>query len=151
MKSMGVPHELRADMSVTDLAYCILKNRGKAVPFKELIDEIMRVKAMGAENRGRLAAQIHTEINLDSRFLHQGSGEWGLKDWLPRSAKVVRMRSSGTPNTPSRQRPALSREETDEDEDGERYGYEREEEEETLNDDGDEYDYENEDLYGDDE
>lgn len=146
MKSMGVPHELRADMSVTDLAYSILKNRGAAVSFKELIAEIMRVKAMGAENRGRLAAQIHTEINLDSRFLHQGSGEWGLRDWLPRSAKVVRMRSS---SNSGRQRADAARDDFEDDED--RFEYDREEEDEGLNDDREEYEYENEDLYEDEE
>lgn len=146
MKSMGVPHELRPDMSVTDLAYSILKNRGTAVSFKELIAEIMRVKAMGAENRGRLAAQIHTEINLDSRFLHQGGGEWGLRDWLPRSAKVVRMRSSTSAS--GRQRSNAARDDFDEDD--ERFEDERDDDE-GLNDDGEEYEYENEDLYGDDE
>lgn len=147
MKSMGVPHELRPDMSVTDLAYSILKNRGAAVSFKELIAEIMRVKAMGAENRGRLAAQIHTEINLDSRFLHQGGGEWGLRDWQPRSAKVVRMRSSASNS--GRQRSEAGRDDFEDDED--RFEYDREDEDEGLNDESEEYDYENEDLYGDDE
>jgi DNA-directed RNA polymerase subunit delta len=135
-------------MSVTDLAYCILKNRGKAVPFKELIDEIMAVKAMGVENRGRLAAQIHTEINLDSRFLHQGNGEWGLRDWAPKAAKLVRIRPAGPGAPPARPRPELTREDFEDEEDQERYSYDRDEEDESLNDDGEEYDYENEDLYG---
>lgn len=95
-------------MSVTDLAYCILKGHGKAIHFKELIQEIVRVKDLNQENPGRLIAQIHTEINLDSRFLHQGNGEWGLRDWLPKGgAKVVKIRpTAGT--TTTRPRPSLS-------------------------------------------
>lgn len=89
---MGCPHEMRPDMSVTDIAFCVLKSRGKVLHFKELIAEIMRVKAINQENPGRLIAQWHTEINLDSRFIHQGNGEWGLREWQPKQAKVVKIR-----------------------------------------------------------
>lgn len=133
---MGCPEELRPDMSVTDLAYCILKNRGKPLHFKELINEILQVKALPQESPGRLAAQIHTEINLDSRFLHQGGGEWGLRDWQPKAGtKVVRIRT--TTSVPSRQRPELlpddefeadSDEDGSEDDDEESGEFEREEE-----------------------
>lgn len=103
---MGCPDELRPDMSVTDIAYVILKRRGKATHFKELIDEILKVKPMGQENPGRLLAQIHTEINLDSRFIHLGNGEWGLRDWQPKGGtKVIRIRT--TPAPVSRPRPEL--------------------------------------------
>lgn len=73
------------DMSVTDLAYAILKKSGKAMYYKDLIDNILQTKSIAAENQGRLIAQIHTEINLDTRFLHQGQGEWGLRDWAPKT------------------------------------------------------------------
>lgn len=73
------------DMSVTDLAYAILKQRGKAMYYKDLIDNILQTKSIAAENQGRLIAQIHTEINLDSRFFHKGQGEWGLRDWVPKA------------------------------------------------------------------
>lgn len=72
------------EMSVTDMAYSILKTRGKAMYYKELIDSILRAKSIAVENQGRVIAQIHTEINLDSRFFHKGHGEWGLRDWAPK-------------------------------------------------------------------
>jgi len=145
---MGCPEGLRPDMSVTDLAYCILKGRGKAVHFKELIQEIMRVKDLAQENPGRLIAQIHTEINLDSRFLHQGNGEWGLRDWLPKGgAKVVKIRPTTT--GPSRPRPNLSpldEEGFEEDEEEQERG------EEELEETDEEYlDYGRDDTYGDDD
>jgi len=28
-------------------------------------------------------AGIHTELNLDGRFIHVGKGVWGLKEWMP--------------------------------------------------------------------
>lgn len=110
---MGCPHEMRPDMSVTDIAACILKNRGKAVNFKELITEIMQVKAISQENPGRLIAQMHTEINLDSRFIHQGNGEWGLREWLNKGSKIVKIKPESAA-APVRGRPSLRDDEEDE-------------------------------------
>lgn len=133
---MGVPSELRPDMSVTDLAFTILKNYGRPMHFKQLISEVMRVKAISLENPGRLIAQMHTEINLDSRFIHQGNGEWGLREWQPKSSKVVKIRPEGS--APAAKRKGATRTpETDEDE----FGFDGEEEEEELVDEAeDEYD-----------
>lgn len=127
---MGCPADLRPDMTVTDLAYAILKHRGKSMHFKELINEILRVKAIPQENPGRMIAQIHTEINLDARFLHQGGGEWGLREWQKQSGtKVVRIRTGGTP---SRIRPELLPEDEDEFSDREDEGIEDEDEDDDL-------------------
>lgn len=127
---VGVPSELRPDMSVTDLAFTILKAAGKPIHFKQLISEVMRIKAINLENPGRLIAQMHTEINLDSRFIHQGNGEWGLREWQPKSAKVVKIRPEGSTPTRTRGRKAAD---LDEDE----FGFDGEDEE-GLSDEGDE-------------
>lgn len=110
---MGCPHEMRPDMSVTDIAFCILKNRGKTIHFKELISEVMRVKAINQENPGRLIAQMHTEISLDSRFIHHGGGEWGLREWQIKGSKIVKIRPE-TPSAPVRSRPLLRDDEEEE-------------------------------------
>lgn len=89
MNKVGIPHEMRPDMAVTDLAYAILKKGGQAMHFKDLISAVMAVKSLNQANSGRLIAQMHTEINLDSRFVHQGGGEWGLREW--QKGKVVRI------------------------------------------------------------
>lgn len=81
--------------SVTDLAYSILKSNGQAMHYRDLINEILRTKTIAGENRGRIIAQIHTEINLDSRFFHKGQGQWGLRDWVPRhAARIVQIRET---------------------------------------------------------
>jgi DNA-directed RNA polymerase subunit delta len=89
MNKVGIPHEMRPDMAVTDLAYAILKKGGKALHFKDLISAVMAIKSLNQANSGRLIAQMHTEINLDSRFVHLGAGEWGLREW--QKGKVVRI------------------------------------------------------------
>lgn len=128
---MGVPSELRADMSVTDLAFTILKNYGKPMHFKELISEVMRVKGINPENPGRLIAQMHTEINLDSRFNHLGAGEWGLRDWQPKGAKVVKIRPES--DTPAPKRGRSRRAVGDEDD----FALDGEEDDEELGDESD--------------
>lgn len=142
---MGCPHEMRPDMSVTDIAFCILKNRGKAVHFKELISEVIRVKAINQENPGRLIAQMHTEINLDSRFIHQGNGEWGLREWQPKASKVIKIRpeAPGTAAKGSRLRDDI---------DDEEEAFEAEEEDEfAAEEEADDYTERESDEYEDDE
>lgn len=142
---MGCPDELRPDMTVTDLAYAILKSRGKSMHFKELISEILKVKAIAQENPGRVIAQIHTEINLDARFHHQGGGEWGLREWQKQSGtKVVRIRTGGV--TPTRIRPELLPDDEDEFSDREDDAIEQDEE-----DDDAMPEYEGDDGYAEDE
>lgn len=142
---MGIPHEMRPDMTVTDLAFYILKNRGQSTHFKELITEIMRVKAMNQDNPGRLIAQMHTEINLDSRFIHHGAGEWGLREWMPKNAKVVRIRPESSSPAPAKGRAALR---TDDDEDD--FGFE-DEEDEGADESDDDSETEQDDYYKDDD
>ncbi len=142
---MGCPADLRPDMTVTDLAYAILKNRSKSMHFKELINEILKVKAIPQDNPGRMIAQIHTEINLDARFNHQGGGEWGLREWQKQSGtKVVRIRTGGA--TPTRIRPELLPDDEDEFSDREDDAIDREEEE----DEGTQ-DYDGDDAYAEDD
>jgi DNA-directed RNA polymerase subunit delta len=89
MNKVGIPHEMRPDMAVTDLAYAFLKKGGKAMHFKDLISAVMAVKSLNQAKSGRIIAQMHTEINLDARFVHLGAGEWGLREW--HKGKVVRI------------------------------------------------------------
>ena len=75
--------ELNSKMAEVDLAHGILKNSGKPLHYKELIDQIMAIKPMGGRDLGHIMAGVHTEINLDHRFVHMGQGLWGLKLWSP--------------------------------------------------------------------
>ncbi len=80
------------ELSATDLAYDILKSHGQAMYYKDLINEILGLQVYGGENVARLIAQIHTEINLDSRFQHKGGGQWGLREWTFKGGRVVNIK-----------------------------------------------------------
>jgi DNA-directed RNA polymerase subunit delta len=70
-------------MSEVDVAYHILKQAGQPVYFRELIEEVLRIKPVGSENWSRTAAAIYTQLNLDTRFSYQGKGKWGLRSVVP--------------------------------------------------------------------
>lgn len=53
--------------------------------YKDLLAEVLRLKGMEkTTDAGRLVASILTDINLDSRFVHMGQGQWALRRWAPK-------------------------------------------------------------------
>ncbi len=89
---------LDPESGAVDLAYRILLSNGQPMFYKELIEEVIRVKsrsqafAAANANPARLVAEIHTEINMDNRFQFLGKGQWGLRRWAPKQAS-----GKGTP------------------------------------------------------
>lgn len=69
--------------SEVDLAYEILKQGHQAMYFRDLINAVLSMKNQGMQAAAQLMAQVHTQINMDSRFIHMGKGMWGLAEWLP--------------------------------------------------------------------
>ncbi|HEY3314507.1 MAG TPA: DNA-directed RNA polymerase subunit delta [Bacillota bacterium] len=82
--------ELDPETSPVELAYRILLQSGQPMYYKDLIDEVVKVKTLSPAfaarglNPTRLMAEIHTEINMDNRFQHLGKGLWGLRRWAPK-------------------------------------------------------------------
>ena len=62
-----------------DIAYDVLKAHGNPMHYHNLIEEVLRRLGISQEAT-RIAAAL-TQINLDTRFLFLGRGEWGLKVW----------------------------------------------------------------------
>jgi DNA-directed RNA polymerase subunit delta len=74
-------------LSEADIAYQILKMDGQGKNFRELMQQVLTIKGIPAENP-QLMASLHTQITLDNRFIFMGQGVWGLKEWS--QSKVVR-------------------------------------------------------------
>ncbi|MDQ7794930.1 MAG: DNA-directed RNA polymerase subunit delta [bacterium] len=70
--------------TVGDVACSLLRENGKPMLFKDLLPLIAARGVVRAETPARVAAIIHTEINLDGRLQHLGGGLWGLRQWSPR-------------------------------------------------------------------
>ncbi len=75
--------EYNPHMSEADLAHAILKATGTPLYFRDLFEQVMTIKQLTGKNKEHIMAGIHTELNLDGRFIHVGKGVWGLKEWMP--------------------------------------------------------------------
>lgn len=67
--------------SLINLAHSILVEKGQAIPFNEIIDQII---ALGARTEAQLKdviVQFYTDMNIDGRFLVLGESRWGLREW----------------------------------------------------------------------
>lgn len=67
-------------MTVADIAYRILKLKGEPVYFRDLISEVLSIKPVHGVDLGHQMASVHTELNLDNRFVFLGGGMWSLRE-----------------------------------------------------------------------
>lgn len=79
--------DIASKLSEVDMVYQLLKNHGEAKGFRDLVQEVFALKDIPLDNH-QLMAAIHTQMNLDNRFVFLGQGNWGLKEWS--LGKVVR-------------------------------------------------------------
>ncbi|HHV78858.1 MAG TPA: hypothetical protein GXX40_04510 [Firmicutes bacterium] len=86
--------------SGADIVYAALRANGAPLGVKELIDLAVCLKSGGDgegtaagtldADKAKLAARIHTEINMDLRFVYAQKGMWGLREWVkPQPVKRV--------------------------------------------------------------
>lgn len=69
--------------SEADIAYQILRQAGSPIHFRDLINQVLAEKGGPIYSRGQAMAEVHTQVSIDSRFLHVGKGSWGLVEWTP--------------------------------------------------------------------
>lgn len=72
-----------SEMSLVDLAHVILKQTNKPFHYRDLMQEVARLKGLTPEQINEVIARLYTEINIDGRFLCIGGNVWGLKRWYP--------------------------------------------------------------------
>ncbi len=74
------------NVSEVDFAYRILQEKGQPMYFRELITSALESKGRRIYSLAHAIAEVHTQINMDSRFVHMGKGMWGLLEWSPQYA-----------------------------------------------------------------
>ena len=75
--------EMDKTLSGVDLAYRILKERKTDLYFRDLLTEALTAKMVPSYLMKQAMAELHTQINMDSRFSFKGKGYWGLTEWAP--------------------------------------------------------------------
>ncbi len=66
--------------SMVDVAYSILKNGPLSIKFKDLFDEVLKLKEMSEEDGRKVISQFYTNLTLDGRFVDLKDNEWGLRE-----------------------------------------------------------------------
>lgn len=70
-------------ISGVDMAYTILKERKTDLYFRDLLTEVLAARQVPSYLMKQAMAELHTQVNMDSRFSFKGKGFWGLTEWAP--------------------------------------------------------------------
>ena len=69
------------ETAMVDIAYELLSSSGEPKYYRDLLDEVAKIKGFDEEQINAIIAQLYTDINIDGRFLCVGQNLWGLKAW----------------------------------------------------------------------
>ncbi|MBE0340231.1 DNA-directed RNA polymerase subunit delta [Paenibacillus sp. 28ISP30-2] len=139
---MSTPLNLKIDPEkvhetpMVDLAFMVLKAANTPYYYRDLMNEVAKLRGMSDEEINDVIAQLYTEINIDGRFACVGTNLWGLKRWYPVDKSEDTLTGA--------KRPRIINDEDDDDEE------EYHEEEETYSAD-DDFDADSEDEDGEEE
>lgn len=88
--------ETEKNMSALEVAYQILKEKKSEQYFRDWLKEALVKKNTPDYLMVQSMAELHTQINMDSRFEFKGQGKWGLAEWAPpaKNAKTTDERSA---------------------------------------------------------
>ena len=81
--SLQYSKEELSEMSLIEIAYEIMLDKKKAIPFSEIIEELKKLLGHSDEEIKSKIAQFYTDLNIDGRFLSLGENQWGLRIWYP--------------------------------------------------------------------
>lgn len=84
---LKIAPEKAKEMPMVDLAFVLLKSANTPFYYRDLMQEIAKLKGFTDDDVMRVIAQLYTEINVDGRFACVGNNLWGLKRWYPIETK----------------------------------------------------------------
>ncbi|MEK3732693.1 MULTISPECIES: DNA-directed RNA polymerase subunit delta [Paenibacillus] len=71
------------EIPMVDLAFMVLKAANTPYYYRDLMNEVAKLRGFTEEEINETIAQLYTEINIDGRFACVGTNLWGLKRWYP--------------------------------------------------------------------
>ncbi|MBG9732784.1 DNA-directed RNA polymerase subunit delta [Paenibacillus alvei] len=136
---MSTPLDLKLDpekvqeIPMVDLAFMVLKTANTPFYYRDLMNEVAKLRGLSEEQINDVIAQLYTEINIDGRFACVGQNLWGLKRWYPVDRSEEAM-AGGTP------RPRIINDDDDDDynDDDDNYHNDEEEDFDFVDEDSDE-------------
>jgi DNA-directed RNA polymerase subunit delta len=80
---LKITDEKAKEMPMVDLAFELLKAANTPFYYRDMMNEIAKIKGLSEDEVKQVIAQLYTEINIDGRFACVGTNLWGLKRWYP--------------------------------------------------------------------
>lgn len=80
---LKISQEQAQEMPMVDLAFEVLKSSNTPFYYRDLMQQIARIKQLSEGEVNDVIAHLYTEINIDGRFACVGNNLWGLKRWYP--------------------------------------------------------------------
>jgi len=81
--NLKIDSEKVKEIPMVDLAFMVLKAANTPYYYRDLMNEVAKIRGMSEEEISDVIAQLYTEINIDGRFACVGTNLWGLKRWYP--------------------------------------------------------------------
>ncbi len=71
----------RNELSMIEVAYAILSQKGDVMDFSDLVNEIQTYLGKSDSDIRDSLAQFYTDLNIDGSFISLGDNRWGLRSW----------------------------------------------------------------------
>ncbi|KRN21295.1 DNA-directed RNA polymerase, delta subunit [Secundilactobacillus similis DSM 23365 = JCM 2765] len=71
------------ELSMIEVAHAILAERGDAMPFVDLANEVQAYLGDSDKEIRERLSQFYTDMNIDGSFISLGDNLWGLRTWYP--------------------------------------------------------------------
>lgn len=71
------------ELSMIEVAYAILDQKGEVLDFETLLKEIKDYLGFTAEKIKKNTSQFYTDLNINGSFISLGENRWGLRSWYP--------------------------------------------------------------------
>lgn len=75
--------ENKSDLSMIEVARAILENKGVAMAFADIVNEIQQYLDKTDQEIREHLPQFYTDLNDDGDFISLGENVWGLRTWYP--------------------------------------------------------------------
>lgn len=73
----------KSELSMIEVAYAILDQKGEVLDFETLLKEIKDYLGFTAEKIKKNTSQFYTDLNINGSFISLGENRWGLRSWYP--------------------------------------------------------------------
>ena len=75
--------QIRSELSMVEVAYAVLGQKGEVMNFTDLLKEVIDFLDLDDQSVEKNMLQFYTNLNIDGSFISLGDNLWGLRAWYP--------------------------------------------------------------------